>query len=151
MKYGIVGSSGRMGQELLKVFAQHECVYTADVDGVRESGAPQVVLDFSTPKALPVTLGGLGVALAKKCIAARLGMDLRLLSTMTLDKYLFSESTGRVVITIDPKHKQDIEFLFGDDAHFLGTVTDKPVLSIDGMETKISDLETAYKAPLKDF
>ena len=57
MKYGIVGSSGRMGQELLKVFAQHECVYTADVDGVRESGAPQVVLDFSTPKALPVTLG----------------------------------------------------------------------------------------------
>ncbi len=101
--------------------------------------------------ALPVTLGGLGVALAKKCIAARLGMDLRLLSTMTLDKYLFSESTGRVVITIDPKHKQDIEFLFGDDAHFLGTVTDKPVLSIDGMETKISDLETAYKAPLKDF
>ena len=57
MKYGIVGSSGRMGQELLKVFAQHECVYTADVDGVRESGAPQVVLDFSSPKALPVTIG----------------------------------------------------------------------------------------------
>ncbi len=57
MKYGVVGSSGRMGQELLKVFAQHECVYTADVDGVRESGAPKVVLDFSTPKALPVTLG----------------------------------------------------------------------------------------------
>lgn len=57
MKYGVVGSSGRMGQELLKVFAAHECVYTADVDGVRETGAPQVVLDFSTTKALPVTIG----------------------------------------------------------------------------------------------
>lgn len=101
--------------------------------------------------ALPVTLGGLGVALAKKCIASGLGMDLRLLSTLPLDKYLFSESTGRVVITIDPKHKQDVEFLFGDDAHFLGTVTDKPVLSFDGIETNIADLETAYKAPLKDF
>ncbi len=101
--------------------------------------------------ALPVTLGGLGVALAKKCIASGLGMDLRLLSTLPLDKYLFSETTGRVVITIDPKNKQDVEFLFGDDAHFLGTVTDKPVISIDGIETKISDLETAYKAPLKDF
>jgi 4-hydroxy-tetrahydrodipicolinate reductase len=46
-----------MGQELLKVFAAHECVYAADVDGVRETGAPQVVLDFSSPKALPVTIG----------------------------------------------------------------------------------------------
>lgn len=101
--------------------------------------------------ALPVTLGGLGVTLAKKCIASGLGMDLRLLSTLPLDKFLFSESTGRVVITINPKNKQDIEFLFGDDAHFLGTVTDKSVLSIDGIETPIADLETAYKAPLKDF
>ena len=57
MRYGVVGASGRMGQELLKVFAAHECVYAADVDGVRETGAPQVVLDFSTPKALPVTIG----------------------------------------------------------------------------------------------
>jgi phosphoribosylformylglycinamidine synthase len=101
--------------------------------------------------ALPVTLGGLGVALAKKCIAGGLGMDLRLLSVLPLDKYLFSETTGRVVITVDPKHKQDIEFLFGDDAHFLGTVTDKPVLSFDGVETMITDLETAYKCPLEDF
>jgi 4-hydroxy-tetrahydrodipicolinate reductase len=57
MRYGVVGSNGRMGQELLKVFAAHECVYAADVDGVRETGAPQVVLDFSSPKALPVTIG----------------------------------------------------------------------------------------------
>ena len=57
MRYGVVGAGGRMGQELLKVFAAHECVYAADVDGVRETGAPQVVLDFSSPKALPVTIG----------------------------------------------------------------------------------------------
>lgn len=101
--------------------------------------------------ALPVTLGGVGVTLAKKCIASGLGMDLRILSPIRLDKFLFSESTGRVVITIDPKHKQDVEFLFGDDAHFLGTVTDKPVLHIDGKDVSISSLETAYKAPLKDF
>lgn len=101
--------------------------------------------------ALPVTIGGLGVALAKKCIASGHGMDLRLLSTLRLDTYMFSESTGRVVVTIDPKHKQDFEFLFGDDAHFLGTVTDKAVLSIDGIDMPVTDLETAYKQPLKDF
>jgi phosphoribosylformylglycinamidine synthase II len=101
--------------------------------------------------AMPVTFGGLGVALAKKCIAGGLGMELRLLSTLRLDQYLFSESTGRVVVTIDPKHKQDFEFLFAHDAHFLGTVTEEPVLSIDGIEINVADLETAYKNPLKDF
>ncbi len=101
--------------------------------------------------ALPVTLGGLGVALAKKCIASGLGMDLRLLSTLTLDKYLFSESTGRVVVTIDPKYKQDFEFLFAHDAHYLGIVTQDPALSIDGVKINIADLESAYKNPLKDF
>lgn len=101
--------------------------------------------------ALPVTLGGLGVTLAKKCIASGLGMDLRLLSTHTLDKYLFSESTGRIVVTIDPKNKKDFEFLFGADAHYLGTMTQEPTLSIDGTTINIADLETAYKNPLKDF
>lgn len=101
--------------------------------------------------ALPVTLGGLGVALAKKCVASGLGMDLRLLSALRLDQYLFSESTGRVVVTINPKHKQDFEFLLADDAHYLGTVTEKAALSIDGVDIAVSDLATAYKAPLKDF
>ena len=101
--------------------------------------------------ALPVTLGGIGVTLAKKCIASGLGMNLRILSALRLDQFLFSESTGRVVVTVDPKHKQDFEFLFAHDAQYIGTVTDKPVLSIDGIETSITDLETAYKAPLKDF
>ena len=101
--------------------------------------------------ALPVTLGGLGVALAKKCIASGLGMDVRLLSTHRLDTYLFSESTGRVLVTIDPKHKQDFEFLFAHDAHFLGTVTDEQILKIDGINIFVSELETAYKSPLKDF
>lgn len=100
---------------------------------------------------MPVGLGGLGVALAKKCIAGGLGMDLRLLSSHRLDTFLFSESTGRIVVTIDPKHKQDFEFLFGDDAHFLGTVTDKPELMFDGVHVAIADLEDAYKKPLRDF
>lgn len=101
--------------------------------------------------ALPVTLGGLAVTLAKKCIASGLGMDLRLLSTLPLDKFLFSESTGRVVVTVDPKNKQDFEFLFADDAHFLGTVVKEPMLSIDGMVIRNTDMEEAYKKPLREF
>ena len=100
---------------------------------------------------IPVGLGGLGVALAKKCIASGLGMDLRLLSSHRLDTYLFSESTGRMVVTIDPKNKKNVEDLFGSDAHYLGVVTDKPELMFDGVHIAITDLEDAYKKPLGDF
>ncbi len=100
---------------------------------------------------IPVGLGGLGVALAKKCIASGLGMDLRLLSSHRLDTFLFSESTGRMVVTIDPKNKEHFEFLFADDAHYLGVVTDKPELMFDGVHIAITDLEDAYKKPLGGF
>ena len=58
MNYGIVGYSGRMGQEIAKAFdgAGHACVLTSDLEGVRCNGRPEVVVDFSSYKALPQTL-----------------------------------------------------------------------------------------------
>jgi hypothetical protein len=56
-----------------------------------------------------------------------------------------------MVITIDPKHKQDVEFLFADDAHYFGVITDKPELMFDGIHISIADLEDSYKKPLRDF
>lgn len=58
MKYGIVGYSGRMGQEIQKVFSEkgHELVLKVDVNGVEELGSPDVVVDFSSPEALPKTV-----------------------------------------------------------------------------------------------
>ncbi len=100
---------------------------------------------------LPVTLGGAGVALAKKCIASGLGMDISIQTDLRLDKFLFSESTGRVVVTVAPKDTAAFENLFSNTATKIGTVTEKPVLKINSFETKIADLESAYKQPLKDF
>jgi len=100
---------------------------------------------------IPVGLGGLGVALAKKCIASGLGMDLRLFSSMRLDTFLFSESTGRMVVTIDPANKNHFEDLFGSNAHYLGVVTDKPELMFNDVSIAIADLEDAYKNPLRGF
>jgi 4-hydroxy-tetrahydrodipicolinate reductase len=57
MKYGIVGYSGRMGQEIEKHFgaAGHELVLTADVAGTECKGKPEVIVDFSSPSALAGT------------------------------------------------------------------------------------------------
>ena len=101
--------------------------------------------------ALPVTLGGAGVTLAKKCIASGLGIDIKIESELRLDTFLFSESTGRVVVTVAQNDTAAFEKLFGDMATKIGTVTDKPALKINGVEVKIADLEIAYKSPLKDF
>ncbi|KAF2960454.1 4-hydroxy-tetrahydrodipicolinate reductase [Thermotoga sp. 38H-to] len=58
MKYGIVGYSGRMGQEIHKVFSEkgHELVLKVDVNGIEELDSPDVMIDFSSPEALPKTV-----------------------------------------------------------------------------------------------
>ncbi len=100
--------------------------------------------------ALPVTRGGLLVALARVAIAGRLGMDITIPPGMRPDFYLFSESLGRFVVTIAPDNKRAFEHAFGADAHLLGRVRgtsmrvtqEKTVL-----EMPVSELEAAYKAP----
>ncbi|PLV55616.1 4-hydroxy-tetrahydrodipicolinate reductase [Thermotoga sp. SG1] len=58
MKYGIVGYSGRMGQEIQKVFSEkgHELVLKVDVNGKEIKDSPDVIVDFSSADALPGTV-----------------------------------------------------------------------------------------------
>jgi 4-hydroxy-tetrahydrodipicolinate reductase len=58
IKYGIIGGSGRMGQEieLLLEEAGHKCVFKYDILGEWKSGDPEVMIDFSLPQALKSTI-----------------------------------------------------------------------------------------------
>ena len=53
MKYGIMGYSGRMGKLIQEVFKErgHELVYRCDLKEEFMDDIPQVIVDFSTPKA----------------------------------------------------------------------------------------------------
>jgi len=103
---------------------------------------------------LPVSHGGLGVALAKVAVAGRLGMDVTIPSAMRPDYFLFSESLGRFVVTVAPDHKREFERIMGADALLLGKVGGNR-LRITGQtllfEREISKLEAAYKAPFGGF
>lgn len=101
--------------------------------------------------AMPVTLGGIGVTLAKKCIASGLGMDITLESSLRLDQALFSESTGRIVVTVAPQDRVAFEAQMQDHWQKIGTVTDSGILCINGHKAKIESLETAYKSTMKDY
>ncbi|SMG13699.1 4-hydroxy-tetrahydrodipicolinate reductase [Dethiosulfovibrio salsuginis] len=56
MKYGIVGSSGRMGRELIEVFGPENCVATISLEDETILDSPEVIVDFSRPEALKRTL-----------------------------------------------------------------------------------------------
>ncbi|MEA1884051.1 MAG: dihydrodipicolinate reductase C-terminal domain-containing protein [Thermotogota bacterium] len=53
MKYGIMGYSGRMGKLIQEVFKErgHALVYRCDLKEEYRDDIPQVMVDFSTPKA----------------------------------------------------------------------------------------------------
>ena len=106
--------------------------------------------------AISVGFGGLGVALAKKAIAGQLGLDIDLsnFDELRTDKLLFSESQGRILITVAGHNKEPFrQAMEGyNDIHLLGQVTDKETLNINNiLEEKLKNLEEAYKAPLKNY
>lgn len=57
-----------------------------------------------------ITRGGLMVALVKKALAGQLGLEINLKDSLLKNpELLFSESSGRVVVTIDPNNKQQFQ------------------------------------------
>ena len=105
--------------------------------------------------AIAVGYGGPGAALAKKAIAGGFGIDADLSHIDLPDsKKLYSESTGRILVTVAPQNKEKFEKefkKFGALRH-IGHIAQSDILSINGiLDADIVALEQAYKAPLKDY
>jgi phosphoribosylformylglycinamidine synthase len=107
--------------------------------------------------------GGLGIHLAMVAMGGNLGMDIEL-SRVSMDgvdrddTILFSESAGRLIVTIDPVKRRDFENRFKDLAcNCIGYVTDGPDFSIKGLDgstiiaAAVQDLKTAWKEPFGDL
>ena len=106
--------------------------------------------------------GGIGVAAVEMAFSGGYGMSLNLNSTPTGeeisadDTLLFSESTSRFLVEIEPQHRQTYEtHMAGIPTGCLGTVTDRPDFIINGtaghriVETAIDTLKSAWQAPLQ--
>ena len=57
-KYGLIGSSGRLGSEVKNVFSEkgHELVLSFDIKGEQKIGIPEVLIDCSLPEVLPQSI-----------------------------------------------------------------------------------------------
>lgn len=110
---------------------------------------------------ISVSRGGLGVALAKTAMAGMLGISITLKNilggTKKDDFALFSESQGRILVSINPRHKKQFEKIMNNiPCSFLGNATEDGFV-IDGFEksgivkTNVEDLLKSYRAPFRNY
>lgn len=112
--------------------------------------------------AISITRGGLGVALAKTALAGKLGIEVSLKNlpgqVSRNDFALFSESQGRLLVTINPKNKKIFEKIMkGNQLKQIGQVINKPQIIIKGLDNKtivnlsLDKVEKSYKSTFKNF
>ena len=112
--------------------------------------------------AISINRGGLAVALAKTAIAGMRGIEISLKhlpgQTSRDDFALFSESQGRILVSINPVNKKKFEKIMQKIPYaFLGKVTENDNFIIRGIKnnliikTKIIELIRSYKSTFKDF
>ena len=106
--------------------------------------------------------GGLAVHLALISMAGELGADFSL-DGVPADpglmpfKVLYSESSGRFLVTVSPENRQAFEqTLAGSPIGLAGTVTAEPVLKVTSngetiIRENISDLKSSWKRPFGDL
>lgn len=122
-----------------------------ETDGATNLDLYKKMNTVTPASAIALTHGGLAAALAKTCIGGQLGMDIKLDGDLRLDTMLFSESTGRILVTVAPQDKDAFEEALGSHAHLIGTVTDDQALTINGNAISLADMNNAYRNTLKDY
>ena len=97
-----------------------------------------------------VSEGGLGVALAEMLFQGETGMQLDLRSLTAAQ--LFSETAGRLVVTVPADARETFENEMGPDAQYVGQVTNTHWLELHlqnaEMNENLSDLKKLYKEAL---
>ncbi|MFA6390411.1 MAG: AIR synthase-related protein [Patescibacteria group bacterium] len=112
--------------------------------------------------AISITRGGLGVALVKTALAGKLGIEVTLNDlpgkVSRNDFALFSESQGRILVTINPKNKTMFEKIMKrSQFKQIGFVTSNQELIIKDFDKKtivnldLKNIEKNYKSTFKDF
>jgi phosphoribosylformylglycinamidine synthase len=107
--------------------------------------------------------GGLGVHLALVAMASNLGIraDLGKVPAAGVDRndtLLFSESAGRLIVTVDPARRVEFDAVFRKmPCACIGELTEEPVLELSGLDGRpalaeaVSELKAAWKRPFGDL
>ncbi len=110
--------------------------------------------------AIGVGRGGLAVALAKTTVAGQLGADISLKNisgtAKRADSILFSESQGRVLVSVRPEAQKGFESIMRKIPHVrIGKAVKKPTLDVKlpgaSVKMPLLKLTAAYRRTFKDL
>jgi phosphoribosylformylglycinamidine synthase subunit PurSL len=112
--------------------------------------------------AIGIGRGGMGVSVAKSAIAGRLGFEINLQKlpgkVSRNDQALFSESQGRILVSINPSNQMKFEkIISGTNFALLGKVTQTSEIKVRGLSGKIivatnmDKLSKKYKSTFSDY
>jgi phosphoribosylformylglycinamidine synthase len=94
-----------------------------------------------------VSEGGLAVALAEMCIAGRLGISLDALPHENATTALFAESTGRLIVEVEPRSVPAFLRVMDDGAQRIGVVNHSGALKMpDAPAIPVSELADAFNS-----
>jgi phosphoribosylformylglycinamidine synthase len=105
--------------------------------------------------AISITRGGLGIAIAKSAMSGLLGVNISLKrlagESYREDFASFSETQGRILVSINPKYKKDFESAFiNNSISLIGTVSDSKEFIIRGFKDQVV-LNTTVGSLLKSY
>jgi len=98
-----------------------------------------------------ITRGGLAIHLALVAMGGELGMEIHLGNVPSSDRLsdsqtLFSESAGRLVVTVDPEKQKTFEEIFaGMKINQVGSVTESPIFRVLGEEGSLIIEEEVFQ------
>jgi phosphoribosylformylglycinamidine synthase II len=106
---------------------------------VLEEAINQDLLASSTS----VHSGGLALALAKSSVGGMLGVKINLEGALGVDAKLFSESQGRILVSVNPRNSKKFEKLVSNiSCHKLGLVTKDSRVVINNGTSKLVESNT---------
>ena len=94
--------------------------------------------------AMSVTSGGLAIAMAKACVGGMLGCDISVTSMPespnSAEVKLFSESQGRILVSVTPQNRAEFEKIIKNIPHTkLGEVKQNGKIVVKDSRNKIID------------
>lgn len=137
------------GSEIQKMQMGHITGQLFDFNDEDELAAQQFILDVTDQRLLnsahDLSEGGLVVGLLESAFAGNLSFDI---SVDLADKYLFSETPSRFVVSVSPENRTTFESLAGDRVTKLGVVTADGTINIT---TTTSDIQLSFSETKKIY
>ncbi|WP_394457084.1 phosphoribosylformylglycinamidine synthase subunit PurL [Leuconostoc suionicum] len=137
------------GSEIQKMQTGHIAGQLFDFNDEDELAAQQFILDVTDQRLInsahDLSEGGLVVGLLESAFAGNIGFDI---SVDLADKYLFSETPSRFVVSVSPENRTTFESLAGDRVTKLGVVTADDKINIT---TTTSDIQLSFSETKKIY